>query len=83
MPLPHCVDPADTFSCGFFGAVREEREEGNRCSVDKINKHSPPRENSERCSKITEGSPALASPRSRVLMEGTLDRPCLQRAGHN
>lgn len=50
-----------------------EKEEKNRSSADKINKHSPPRKNSEWCSKITLGSTASALPRSAVVMEATLD----------
>lgn len=60
-----------------------ERGERNRCSVDKINKHSPPRENCEWCSKITLGSKALALPRSAVVMEVILDGTCLQWAIQN
>lgn len=60
-----------------------EREEKNRSSADKINKHSPPRKNSEWCSKITLGSTALALPRRAVVMEATLDGTCFQWATQN
>lgn len=60
-----------------------ERERGGKeiDSFDKINKHSPPRKNSEWCSKITSGSTALALPWSSV--EVKLDRPRLQWAKWN